>query len=137
MSNHLSIASEGLAPTVFSHKIFAKLGFGYSVEVIITPAPTVSSGGGRYIYDNTVHYDITFIIRWDSRVITKSYRNILFDTVARIYVKFKELRISTYMISSRIISSLFTTKLNSINTTPIDISVNEKPTDISVKRILK
>lgn len=139
MSAHLSIATEGLAPSIFSHRLFASLGFGYSVEVIVTPLPVLpkESGGvskGKYSYDEPPKYDITFIMRWDGKVVARSYKNILFDTVIDIVVKFKSNNIVVKFKSLKIIQTLLDVKLNSNKHTPIDISVREKQPTFSVKR---
>lgn len=154
MSSHLSIATEGLAPSTFSHRLFAALGFGYSVEVIVTPIPVppVQSGGGgrnKWSYEEVIpQYDITFIIRWDGKLVTRSYKNILFDTVIGIVVKFnsiKDINIYASFKELKIIKSLFDAKLSSSKTAPVDITVHEtvheteqeKQPIITVKQILK
>lgn len=148
MSSHLSIATEGLAPSTFSHRLFAALGFGYSVEVIVTPIPVppVQGGGGgrNNWYEEVPKYDITFIIRWDGKVVARSYKNILFDTVIGIVVKFKSIKdINIYASFKelKIIKALFDAKLSSSKTAPVDITVHEtvqeKQPTITVKQILK
>lgn len=143
MTVHLSMATEGLAPSIFSHRLFASLGFGYSVEVIITPLPVIPSGVGigggissdrSRKYDSTPLYDITFIIRWDGKVVTRSYKNILFDTVIGIVIKFKAINIFASFKGLKIIRALLDVRMNSSKHTPIDISVQEKQPTFSIKR---
>jgi len=143
VTTHLSIATEGLSPSIFSHRLFASLGFGYSVEVIVTPIPvppippsTPSAGGRRstWTYEEPPKYNITFIIRWDGKVLARSYKHILLDTVVGIVVKFKAINIFASFKGLKIMKTLFETKLNSSKQTPIDISVQAKPPTFSVKR---
>ena len=134
MTPHYNIATAGIRA---GHRILAKLGFGYSVEVVITPIIPHPSGGGGYIYDDTIQYDITFIIKWNDRIVVKRFRNILFDTIANISIKIKKLSIAVKYIGSNIISTYFYSKLNSTKSTPIDISVKDKPIIILAKRKLK
>lgn len=137
MTAHLSIATDGLAPSIFSHRLFASLGFGYSVEVIVTPLPVTpkeSAAGGNWSYDELPKYDITFIIRWDGKVVTRGYKNILFDTVIGIVVKFKSINIFASFKGLKIIQTVLDVRLNSSKGTTIDISAKEKQPTFSVKR---
>lgn len=138
MSAHLSIATEGLAPSIFSHRLFASLGFGYSVEVIVTPLPVTpkesGAGSGNWTYDEVPKYNITFIIRWDGKVVARSYKNILLDTVVDIVVKFKSINIYASLKGLKIIHRVLDVKLKSTTHAPVDISVQEKQPTFSVKR---
>lgn len=94
-------------------------------------------GGGGWVYDSLPLYDITFIIRWNGKVIKRSYRNILFDTVIGIVVKFRSVSIYASFKRLKVIQTLFGTKLHSSKPTDINISVQEKQPTFSVKRKLK
>ncbi len=61
MSLHFNIATEGIKA---GHKILSKLGFGFLVEVIVTP---VGGGGGIYLPDTT-RYNVTVRITRNGKV---------------------------------------------------------------------
>jgi len=140
-TSSLSIATQGLAPSIFSAKRIALFGYGF-IDVIITPVPIPvpqqpSYGGGGQVVPGFT-YDVTFIIQWNGKTIRRTYTNLMFDAVIKVVAKFKQLSISARYSMASIINTLVNVKLNSTKTvSPITASATEKPLEIKAKRIKK
>lgn len=111
MSDHLSIATEGLAPSVFSHKLFASLGFGFDVEVIITPKP-LDTGGGSGSIPDLREYLITVKVTRKGKVWVKSIEANQFElkTLEKVLITFKKINTIVENISIQIKNSMIQSK---------------------------
>ena len=107
---HYNIATEGIRA---GHKILSKLGFGFSVEVIITPKPVDTGGGaaGRSIPDLR-EYLITVKIRRKDKVWSASLdaNHFQMKSFERIIVTFKSINAYVENISFKINNGLVKTK---------------------------
>jgi len=111
MSLHYNIATHGVRA---GHKILAKLGFGFHVEVIITPKDTGGGYGPSWIPDQQ-EYLITVKITKNGKIWQKSMEANRFQmkSLERIILTFK-----------------------SVNTIIENISFNIKMKSINIKNIL-
>lgn len=128
--SHLSIATNGLAPKIFSHLQFALFGWA-SVEIIVTPITPYGGGSVGEIYDR---YNITVVIHWNGKVIRRTYAHVMFDTLIDIVAKLKTLSIAIKHRGTSIINTVFRIQLNSINPTGIDVDIKERPVEITAKQ---
>lgn len=68
--SHYNIATEGIRA---GHKWLAKLGFGFQVEIIVTPVSREGGGGGGLLIPDLRDYRITIRITNKGKVWEQSY----------------------------------------------------------------
>lgn len=101
----VSIATEGLSPSVFSHSLLAKLGFGYNVEITIVPVAD-SGGPAGVAYPDLRQYLITVKIRKKDKQWSYSMEANMFEmkTLERVILTFKKVETVIHNIKLSIVS---------------------------------
>lgn len=127
-----NIATEGIRA---GHKYLSVLGLKWiTIDIIPSPQPSESKGGGGVIWGEVQTYDIVITVKWNGKTYTKTYFHLPIEWVVKIIVKWKLISISAIFKDIKESVYRFKSSINSTKSKDPIIETELKDISISVKR---